>query len=260
MGVRVETGTIRTFYIRAGAFIPFDFVPRPGELPVPHPSATCSSLAPPPPGVLAGVDPRIVETLVYRGDVRRGKGYGRSPGHLFDPDSDAFRFRATVKVDEEGNILDDQVFVNASKSYAPDALTDGIVDDGDDDDKFNDCHLLHQAAVDKPTVAITAVRTGNKRVPVTVAAAGAIPLLPLAPAIDFVYRIEIDASAAAAIYQVTGRHDAFPSHEVYINNDTVVAYDAAASGATAVMLTTLPDGPAIPVKVECTEGACMVQP
>jgi hypothetical protein len=62
------------------------------------------------------------------------------------------------------------------------------------------------------------VRTGPHTVKVTLAGSPADPLIVGAPHIDWNLTITIDmTNPKAPMYSITGKHDDYPDHEIYIN-------------------------------------------
>jgi hypothetical protein len=217
-----ELVPIRKFDLQIGAFIPHDYIPRlsDGQMPLFHAGCELKQVYTAP-GVPA------LSSLVFRGDLKVGEGYGRPESKLFDVDSPAFRFRMKVTARSDGILLTPpEIAANASKSYAMDAVfPEGIIDDRDDDATLGDCILLHAVGTDVPQFSVEITSEAPNRIRLDVTGVGTIPILVPAAAIDLQYRIVIDASKYLADYDVKAFHDGFPAHELYINRQPVYTFD-----------------------------------
>ena len=70
----------------------------------------------------------------------------------------------------------------------------------------------------------------------TVTLAGALPLVSPSPDIDAEVRIFVRRTANGMEAKITGSHDGFPAHELYVNGVQVHAYDPVAAGKSPTSL------------------------
>ncbi len=188
------------FDISFSSFIPSDHVPGP-------PQARC------------GFPP--TNRLSFEGDNRG-----------FDSAATSFRTRQVVtvvadeSVDADGLVGgSDQNLVGETRSYAPDALADGVIDAADNDGVLGDCVLLHGAATASTSgMQIAVTRVGPERVRARLFGGAGNPLVFGAPAIDWDFTIEIDVSGPSPQWTLNGAHDGFPAYEIYINGQTIYTY------------------------------------
>jgi len=150
----------------------------------------------------------------------------------FDPAATSFRTRQVVSVaadeavDADG-LIDgtDQNLVGTTRSYAPDALADGVIDASDDDGVLGDCTLLHdEGTASTSDMHIDVMRIDPDRVQVHLHGGAGNPLVFGAPDIDWDFTIEIDVSGSSPTWTLTGSHDGFPAYEIYINGQTIYTY------------------------------------
>ena len=187
------------FDVSYSAFIPHDHVIGP-------PQARCG----------------FVQQLYFAGDARG-----------FSSTATSFRGRQRVSVvtDDADGIKDEtspQNLVGESRSYAPDALADGRIDSADDDAVLGDCHLLHaRGTASTSSMHITVTPVSAKVVRVRLFGGTSNPLL-ISPNIDWDLTLTIDASSLPTSWTLTGAHDGFPAHEVYVNGQTLYTYDPGA--------------------------------
>jgi hypothetical protein len=72
---------------------------------------------------------------------------------------------------------------------------------------------------------ITVTPVSAKVVRVRLHGGASNPLVFGAPNIDWDLTLTIDASASPTRWTLTGAHDGFPAHEVYVNDQTLYTYD-----------------------------------
>jgi hypothetical protein len=160
------------------------------------------------------------QQLYFKGDARG-----------FSSSATSFRSRQTVSLvtDDSDGIKDGsspQNFIGESRSYAPDALDDGRIDSADDDAVLGDCHLLHeQGTASTSSMHITVTPVSAQVVRVRLHGGASNPLVFGAPNIDWDLTLTIDASSSPTRWTLTGAHDGFPAHEVYVNGKTLYTYD-----------------------------------
>jgi len=158
--------------------------------------------------------------LVFKGDDRG-----------FSPAGASFRTRTRITVIPEQSADADglkagseQELVGETRSYAPDALANGVLDAADDDAVLNDCHLLHEVATASNSNMHAAVtRTGEHQVSVHIFGGAGNPLV-VSPEINWDFTITIDTSGTSAHWTINGAHDGFPAYEVYINDNPIHTY------------------------------------
>ena len=150
----------------------------------------------------------------------------------FSATASTFRTRSLITVIPEQSADADglkegseQELVGQTRSYAPDALADGVIDSADDDSVLHDCHLLHDVATASNSNMHAAVtRTGAHVVSVHMFGGAANPLVFGSPEINWDFTITIDTSGSSAHWTIMGAHDGFPSYEVYINNNQIYTF------------------------------------
>ncbi|MBN3760734.1 papain-like cysteine protease family protein [Burkholderia sp. Ac-20365] len=71
---------------------------------------------------------------------------------------------------------------------------------------------------------------------VTIEASGALPLSPIAPAIDADISVMIRATGDGLEVKVEGEHDGFPCHELYANGVCIYIFDPVATGSSPLAL------------------------
>ncbi len=80
-------------------------------------------------------------------------------------------------------------------------------------------------------------KVNNCCVKIVIDGAANNPLIPTSPAIDYHYTIELCAGKPGIVkYHVTGYHDGFPSHEIFIGDKLIYNFDAKATGASPMSL------------------------
>jgi hypothetical protein len=120
---------------------------------------------------------------------------------------------------KEGSV---ENLVGATKSYASDALANGTIDAADDDGALGDCTLLHETATASASnMHVDVSRTSDSAVSVHLFGGASNPLVAGAPAIDWDFIINIDASGSTPQYTLQGTWDGFPAVEIYINGESI---------------------------------------
>ena len=205
----VRLTVARQFTLNVTTFIPFNVIVGPI-------TSRCVSLAHP-----------LGQQLWFAGD-------GSNRG--FGPSLPSFRTREIVTISVGGNVValrqsgtNPQLLVGESKSYAQDAIVNPAdpnttLVSGADDGILHDCHLLDdRGTASSSGMTVQANAVDDHTVQLTMTGSVSNPLVFAAPAIDWQYSIVVDISANT--YHVTGTHDGFPAHEMYINNATIFQYD-----------------------------------
>lgn len=157
-----------------------------------------------------------------RGDNR---GFSAAPGgegsrmeHTFCSSTGMQEFHCgeSMKFAQDGMYVIDGYFADHIK---PEALADPFAN--------HDCHLMHYRGRTTPDVTLTQVASNDPRVKIwRSVAAGAIPDDLLAPDIDWDLTVKIDENYYPPQIFVTGKHDGFPSYEVYVDGKRVYGFDA----------------------------------
>lgn len=165
--------------------------------------------------------------------------YFDGDGRGFDPAAESYRTRQLVTlvtdedVDADG-IVDgsQQNLVGETKSYASDALDDGVIDEEDDDGILNDCSLLHDRdTAHNGDMTVTSVQpVAGGTVLVRLRGGPGNPLLRVHCDIDWDFTLEITDDGTSKSYRLSGFHDGFPDYEVYIDDRPIYLHDAAAAG------------------------------
>ncbi len=179
-----------------------------------------------------GMAPPELRRLFFKGDNR-----SFDAASAFDPDADNFRVRqlVTVITDEvsdpdglkEGTDLN---LVGETRSYASDALDDGVIDENDEDGVALDCTLFHNSRTAQPNFMVIDVsRLTPTKLQIDLDGGPGMPLSVAAQmlaTLDWDFTITIDTQIAPPEWTLTGRHDGFPAYELYINDgtDTVQIY------------------------------------
>jgi hypothetical protein len=115
-----------------------------------------------------------------------------------------------------------------TKSYAPDAVADGVLTPSDDDAVLHDCHLLDDVGqASAAPMKLTVKRTGPSRLSVRLKGSIKNPLVPPAPTVDWDLTLIIDASSSPVKWAISGSHDQFPAFELYVNNQLIYSRDVA---------------------------------
>jgi hypothetical protein len=217
------TRTTGIYVINSTTFIPFSYVDAP-------PEQRCGL--------------GLLKPLYYHGDGDQ---------RYFDPNSPAYRTRQVVKlipeeaVEPSGFKDEPEHKIGESRSYAPDAIADGVVDYRDDDAVLGDCKLLHKratASTSKMKADVT--RINEHKVSVRLHGGAANPLLIEAPSIDWDFTITIDTSGGSPAWTLKGAHDGFPGYEIYINNQRI--YGRVPAGKTIAEINKL--FPPLDVKID----------
>jgi glucodextranase-like protein len=193
------------FTIKYATYIPDNNIPGPAI----HPQSYCTALALPP-----------VRRLFFKGDNRSSSSaFGASsrgaqqitlvPEQCKDPDG--FKEGSYAQRNDQ------------TRAYASDALDDGTINAADDDGVANDCKLFHNSGfAGTGTFRFSTTRVGPHAVKVLLDGSPADPLIALSPHIDWTLEITIDTSNPdVPRYTITGTHDGFPDHEIYINGRQV---------------------------------------
>lgn len=147
--------------------------------------------------------------------VRQVYMHGDGADRYFSPTSPAFRTRQLVTVVTEKSVDADGTKgsipapqVGESRSYASDALADGIIDAKDDDAVLGDCHLLHERATAGGTgLNLDVTRINEHKISVHMYGVAKHPLLKTACAINWDYTITLDTSGPTPLYSLKGEHD-----------------------------------------------------
>ncbi|MEM7411013.1 MAG: hypothetical protein AAF430_12315 [Myxococcota bacterium] len=206
------------FDIKYASFIPTDSIPSPGPVP----------------GGFCFPEPDIpIPTLLRFGGDSRG----------FDPDPAApARLTALVSlvpdewvsemanspVNATGVVAgSEKIFAGATKTFAPPAYADGVINASDEDATLNDCYLLHERDTYEVKEAISPSRIEPDRVAVVFQGSADNPLVSVACAIDWDIYLAIDSSGAWDLAAIV---DAFPSHELYVNGTPVLEIQASDFG------------------------------
>jgi hypothetical protein len=84
------------------------------------------------------------------------------------------------------------------------------------------------------TRAITSIVSSTA--PVTIHAAGAMPLSAVAPDIDADVTVLFRNNNGLIQAKAVGKHDGFPAHELYVNGETIYRYDPVAAGNGPISL------------------------
>lgn len=156
--------------------------------------------------------------LYYKGDER-----------WHDPLSEKFRVRELLTVitdsSEDSDGLKDgskQLLVSQSRSYASDAVEDGVLSASDEDGISRDCVLFHDAATAPPdNMSVTVRRSGPKAVKIEMKGGPPNPLSTLAKllgTLDWHFFITIDSTSGTPVWTLSGAHDGFPAYEIYIDD------------------------------------------
>lgn len=165
---------------------------------------------------------KIVHQLSFAGDDR----IKRDGTVIFSPSADSFRIRqsVTLSLDKEGqmNVLKKANYVQETRSYAPNALNDGLINDADNDRELNDCHLLHQKHTARDTNMIISLKNnGHGKVSVHFYADVPNPLarsvFRALKTITWSFWLTIDTSVQPRL-RLEGKHDGFPAYEIYVND------------------------------------------
>ena len=171
-----------------------------------------------------------------RCDFKTKQLYFRGDNRGFSAFAESFRSRqtvivaATLETDLDANEIKDRTapanLVGETRSYAPNALADGIINASDDDAVLKDCHFLHeQRTASNRNMKVDVRRLSAQAVEVKLSGEVGNPLVNLAPTTDWAFTLTIDASASPARWTLSGDHDGFPAYEIYINNMPIYTYD-----------------------------------
>lgn len=171
------------------------------------PDAQCPVEIPGPGGGEVSLRPQV-----YSGDDR---GHSR--------DASMFRARTAITViplracDPDG-IKDgtESVDVGLTRRYAFDALDDGVVDAADNDDVYGDCHLLHAEGF-ASTAAMGMFAYWLDDQTLSVGFQGGTGN-PLTPSPDINWNLTIDIDGKDETWALSGRHDCYPGHELYVGD------------------------------------------
>ena len=170
--------------------------------------------------------------LIFAGD---GRGFGAGAA--------SFRTRqlATLVTDENvdaDGIVDGSVenLVGETKSFAPDALDDGVLDANDEDGVLHDCHLLDDRdTASNADMSVTSVRpVAGGSVLVRLKGGPGNPLARPNCDIDWDLQLQITDDGTTTTYQLTGAHDGFPAYELYVNGQAIYQYSPGSHGLTAL--------------------------
>jgi hypothetical protein len=161
------------------------------------------------------------QQLFFKGDDR---GFGAT--------APSFRTRSLITVIPEQSADADglkagseQELIGETRSYAPDALADFVINSADDDAVLHDCHLLHDVGTASNSgMHAVVTRTGEHQVSVHMFGGAGNPLVFGAPEINWDFTITIDTSGSSTHWTIMGDHDGFPAYEVYINNNPIYTF------------------------------------
>ncbi len=153
----------------------------------------------------------------------------------FSPTGETFRLRQRVTVITEEVIDPDglkegtiQNLVKESRSYAEDALDDGVIDANDEDGIANDCTLFHDAdTAQSDSMMVTVLRDSPTKVFVRMEGGPGMPLSSLAEIfgrVDWFLTLTIDTATGTPEWRLAGRHDGFPAYELYTNDLEIYRY------------------------------------
>jgi hypothetical protein len=159
--------------------------------------------------------------------------------------------------------------------YAENAILNKSIDASDDDKKLRDCDLLTEVVPNQAGFEATIERPAEDIVLIHLRGGVSHRLSSLGqlegPVFEYEFssprrasgyygyeiEVEIDTSNFPAKYHLfNGKHDLYPAFELYINDETVLAYDPRAAGISALT-------PTLPLTMGvdrvCKEGECNVQ-
>ncbi len=182
------------------------------------------------PPILRCGPPSQSQQIYFEGD---GRCFHRSPaasspqlGYRMQQTAVVFPDHANCSSCNPTGVLSAINTSGMTSTYAEDALVSPSPDRitvADRDGVPNDCHLwLDDAQAGNSTWTVTATPDGPKRLNVRFEAAGANPLSPAAPTIDWNISILLDSSGDKTTYTIDAAHDCFPGFEVYIDDE--IAY------------------------------------
>lgn len=246
------------FLVSFSAFVPHDNVPA-------GPTASCLAKSNLPPGLVRRGAPSRSKArwaraadlpgrgkgqgnpVFWTGNSDEGDGQGRKrrlyfagDNRGFHPAAPTYRVRQLVTVfpdqdhDTDGTVdgIKEGSLRNLAqevRAFADDAMEDGVIDTGDEDETSNDCRLFHQAYLaETDLMDIGVTRTGPKAVEIRFNGTLYSPLVGPAQvlgAIDWDFTMILDASADPVRWTVDGAHDGFPAYEIYVNGTTIYQHD-----------------------------------
>ena len=161
--------------------------------------------------------------------------YIRLDDRGFAPHAATYRSRQLVTVIPDESVDVDGLkegskrnLVNPTKVYAADALP--IIDDNDDDDTLDDCHLLvdiKEPIPNPPDMHIDVKRTGPRTVRVHLFgnAGTGFPNRIIRPCpISWDFSLDVDVSGQRPTVAISGAHDGFPAYEIYVDDFRVYDY------------------------------------
>lgn len=145
----------------------------------------------------------------------------------------SFRTRQTVTLtivddDPDGGIVDGSVqnLVGTTRSYAEDALADGVIDDDDRDDELLDCHLLHEVdTASNADMSVTPLAGGENSVLVWLQGGPGNPLAHPSCDIDWNLFLRLTDTDEGTVWALVGSHDSFPAYEIYVNGEEIYRHD-----------------------------------
>lgn len=202
---------VQRFDVKFGTFIPADSVPGP-------PQSFCSR-----------GEPGIVYALRYDGDHRVAPdpdpGASVRGAHLISVVADASVETVDAhSVDPDGIISGSvKALPGVSKSFAPPAYEDGVIDEDDEDAVLDDCYLLHQKKrADASGMSATSERLDDDTVEVKIEGALSNPIVPIyACTIDYDFDLTL---AKSGEWMLQGQHNAFPAYELFANETLLHAF------------------------------------
>jgi hypothetical protein len=125
-----------------------------------------------------------------------------------------------------------------TRSFAPDAVLDGVISGADNDGVTEDCELLHdQDQAETHGMSHTPFRSGSKSMRVSLRGAAPNPLV-IGPDIDWDVHLRfwIDGNGTGRV-ELTGSHDGFPAYELWAVTTTgeqqLAGYDPGAPATTS---------------------------
>lgn len=183
------------FTVHMKAFIPYNNVS------APSPEALC----------LYGFIPR---RLVYNGNDRT---FSSSLSASYKA-----RLIASVGVSQlesSSGLISSLRSIGPTHSFADDVFyNNNRIDQSEYDSTLRDCHFWHQQDTATASgINIGVQRLGPSRIKITFTGSAKIPLIRLAPAIDWTASLILDSSGEKLKWELEGVHDGFPAYEFYIN-------------------------------------------
>lgn len=175
-------------------------------------------------------------TAASETDGNRRQLFFAGDNRNFEPGAPTYRLRQAVKVIPNADVDSDGVeegsvenLAGDELAFAEDAMEDGVIDTGDDDEVSDDCRLFHQAyRADTDRMNVEVTRNGPKTVQIRFSGSLDSPLMGPAEAmgqIDWDFTLTLDTSEKPGGWVLTGAHDGFPAYEIYINKTPIYQHD-----------------------------------